>query len=101
MCLYVYLISILKMTHVNGSLLSGSIHERLDELNEGLFDHLVLSLSHPVLVVSHDEKSLAVVGAGHVRTGVQHADSELLGVGVTDLTLVSEFLGDEILKSVG
>ena len=43
---------------------------------------------------------LTVVRRAHVRTGVQHADSELFGVCVTDLTFVSDLLGDEVFETV-
>ena len=49
------------MTHIDGTLFAGSIHERFDELMESVLDHPVFALSDPVLVISHDQETLTVV----------------------------------------
>ena len=68
---------------------------------ESTLDHPVFALSDPVLVISHDQEALSVVRGTHVTASVQHADTELFGVGVSDLSLVSDLLGHEVFKSVG
>ena len=49
------------MTHIDGTLFAGSIHERFDKLMESVLDHPVFALSDPVLVISHDQETLTVV----------------------------------------
>ena len=92
---------ILSKAYIDGTLFAGGIHERFDELIESFLYHLVFAFSDPVLVVSHDQEGLSVVGGAHVTSSVQHADSQLFCVGVTDFTIVSDLFGDEILESVG
>lgn len=88
-------------THIDSSLLSSGLKERLYEFDIGSFHHLVLRLSNPVLVVTHDQETLSVIGGRHVGSGIQHANTQLFGVGVTNLTLISKLLDNKVLKSVG
>lgn len=88
------------MPYVDRTLAGSSIQERLNKFNKSLLDHLVFTLSDPVLIVTHDQEALSVVGRGHVASGVQHTDTQLLGVGVADLPLISDLLRHKVFKSV-